>query len=422
MRISYVQQHFATNRGEAGVRGYNLVRTFVERGHDVTVICGHNWRDSAMAADDGERVIEREIDGFRVVQLAVFYSNHQPFLKRVWSFVLFGLLACREVLRRPADLIFASSTPLTVSIPAMCALLLKRTPYVFEVRDLWPDLPIAMGIITNPVARWALLAWERAAYKMASRLVALAPGIKTGIERKAHVPPEHVAMIPNGCDTEMITPIERSHRELLEIPDYALVFGYTGTHGLANGLDAVLDAAAELQRRGIDDVAFVLVGDGREKPRLQQRARDEELANVHFADLVNKTVYNRLLGEIDVGLQILANVPAFYYGTSPNKFFDYLAAGRPVVVNYPGWMSDLVTENGCGFAVPPDDPVAFADAVERIRRDRHELAAMGVAGRALAETRFSQRTILAELSEFVEALAQPASEPVRVGEVVGDGQ
>lgn len=402
MKILYVQQHFATGRGEAGVRGYNLVRTLVERGHQVTVLCGHNWRDRTLEVPPGA-VVEQELDGFRLVQIGVYYSNHQSFAARVISFLRFAALACREVLRRDTELIFASSTPLTVSLPALCARWLKGTPYVFEVRDLWPDLPIEMGILRNPLLRAALLFWEATVYRWAWRLVALAPGIQEGIERKAGVPAEHIAMIPNGCDTVNLQPLPpRRPRAHLQLPGDLFVLGYTGTHGPANGLDAVLDAAAVLQRRGVEGLAFVLIGDGREKPRLAARAAAEGLRNVHFRGLVTKETYNEVLAELDAGMQILLDVPGFRYGTSPNKFFDYLAAGRPVLVNYPGWMSDLVSGCSCGAAIPPNDPEAFADAAQELLRRRAELPDMGRRARQLAEERFSQPEILADLARFLE--------------------
>jgi glycosyltransferase involved in cell wall biosynthesis len=129
-----------------------------------------------------------------------------------------------------------------------------------------------------------------------------------------------------------------------------------------------------------------------------------------------------VLGELDVGMQILLNVPAFYYGTSPNKFFDYLAAGRPVLVNYPGWMSDLVVRHGCGAAVPPDDPEAFADAVERLRESRETLAEMGRAARALAESQFSQQKILVELAEFIETSAAERADGIAVAPEFAGGK
>lgn len=403
MRISYVQQHFASGQGEAGIRGYNLVKILAKRGHDVTVICGRNWRDSALATDKTQWVVEQELDGFHVVQLGVFYSNHQSFLTRLWSFILFGMLACYQVLRRRADLVYASSTPLTMSIPALCARCIKGTPYVFEVRDLWPDLPIEMGLIRNSLIKRALYFWEWVTYRFAWRLVALAPGIKEGIERKAGVSASHVAMIPNGSDTEHLRALGRLPRKHIPVDEDKLAIGYSGTHGLANGLDAVLDAAAVLKRRGVCDVVLVLIGDGREKLRLMRRANQEGLDNVCFVGFFNKASYNNALAELDVGMQTLLNIPGFHYGTSPNKFFDYLSVGKPVLVNYPGWMSELVAQHGCGVAVRPDDAEAFADVVESLNADRHKLESMGRAARSLAESQFSQQKILVELAQFIEA-------------------
>lgn len=416
MKILYVQQHFATGSGEAGVRGYNLVRTLVARGHDVTVICGHNWRDRSLAGDHAKLVDERDVEGFRLVRLGVFYSNHQSVMARLRSFLTFAILAMREVTVRQADIVFASSTPLTVSVPALWARLVRGIPYVLEVRDLWPDLAIEMDVIRNPVIKSVLLAWERLAYRRAWRLVALAPGIKDGIVAKGRLHPSRVLMIPNGSDTDSLKPIARTAERLLPTRAGEFVCGYTGTIGLANGLDAVLDAAAVLKRRGNARVRFVLIGDGREKQRLMQRAAAEGLDTVSFAGLFGKSDYNRVLAELDAGMQILKDVPGFRYGTSPNKFFDYLAAGRPVVVNYPGWMSDLVTTNACGIAVPPNDPDAFADALERLCADPGRLAAMGVAARALAEREFSQQRILVDLAQFIEAERSDAATAVVRGE------
>lgn len=402
MKITYVQQHFATAAGEAGVRGYNLVRTFVERGHDVTVVCGHNWRDISLGGDANRRIEVKDVDGFRLVRIGVYYSNHQGLLARVWSFLAFAILAMREVSRQNSDIVFASSTPLTISLPAVWARWTRGTPYVFEVRDLWPDLPVEMGLITNPLAKKALYWWERLVYRQAWRLVALAPGIKSGIIAKAGTNPGHVIMIPNGSDTENLRPTPPAEPRLLPRNEGEMVLGYTGTFGVANGLDAVLDAAAVLMRRRTSRARFVLVGDGRERRHLESRIRLERLDNVSLVGLVNKRDYNRVLAELDVGLQILKNVPGFRYGTSPNKFFDYLAAGRPVLVNYPGWMSDLVRDNACGVVVAPDNAEVFADAVQALEADQASRVAMGRAARLLAEREFSHQRILVDLARFLE--------------------
>src|SRR5690606_30388674 len=216
------------------------------------------------------------------------------------------------------------------------------------------------------------------------RLIGLSPGIVAGIERRG-IARGRIMMIPNGCDLNIFGGTERSKlgagdagdREGVVkdansmapwrpegVSESDLMAIFAGAHGIANGLDAVLDAAAELKRRGRHDIKLVLVGDGKLKPALEERARTAQLDNVIFLPPVPKHRVARLMAAADIGMQILANVPAFYYGTSPNKFFDYIAAGLPVLNNYPGWLADLIKEHSIGFVVPPGDPVAFADALE----------------------------------------------------------
>jgi glycosyltransferase involved in cell wall biosynthesis len=170
---------------------------------------------------------------------------------------------------------------------------------------------------------------------------------------------------------------------------------FTGTHGMANGLNAVLDTAVELRKRGREDVKLVLVGQGKLKPELEKRAAELTLDNVVFHPPVNKEKLSGLMASADVGMQLLANIPAFYYGTSPNKFFDYISAGLPVINNYPGWLAGMIEQTQCGFSVQPEDPKAFADALENAADQRETLAEMGTNARQLAETQFD-RSLLAD--------------------------
>jgi len=209
-------------------------------------------------------------------------------------------------------------------------------------------------------------------------------------------------LIPNGCDIgifhDSVTPWRPA-----AVDDTDLLALFSGTHGKANGLEAVLDAAAELQKRGRTDIKLVLVGQGAMKAGLMQKAADRKLTNVVFHDPVDKTRLAGLMAATDIGMQTLANVPAFYYGTSPNKFFDYLAAGLPVLNNYPGWLADLITVNKCGFAVPPDNPQAFADALERAADHREELAQMGERAFTLAKTKFDRQILSNLFVDWLEA-------------------
>lgn len=407
MRILYFHQHFSTPKGSAGIRSYEMARKLVARGHHVTMVCGsygggHTGLD--MPFVNGRR--RGTVDGIDVIEYDLAYSNSHGFVKRSMTFVRYALRCAGLVFSEPADLVFATTTPLTAGIPGIVARWLTRKAFVFEVRDLWPELPRAMGVITNPLILGAMSVLEWASYRSAHRLVALAPGIARGIEARG-VPAKRIAMIPNGCDLDIFSaPVEAWRPEGIAQDDLMAVFA--GTHGIANGLDAVLDAAAELKKRGRADIKLLLIGQGKLKPVLQARAASEGLDNVIFADPVNKARLAGLMAATDIGMQVLADVPAFYYGTSPNKFFDYAAAGLPVLNNYPGWLAGLISENRCGFVVPPRDPRAFADALEAAAADREALAEMGRNSRALAEREFSRDMLAEKFADWLEgAIAKP---------------
>lgn len=401
MKILYFHQHFSTPKGSAGTRSYEMARRLVKRGHHVTMVCGSYGGGHTGLEQPFEKGRRRgDVDGIDVIEFDLAYSNAAGFASRTMTFMRYALRCIGLVLSEPADLVFATTTPLTAGIPGIAARWLTRKTFVFEVRDLWPELPKAMGVIRNPLILWAMGALEWMSYRSAHRLIGLAPGMVEGIARRG-IPEPRIAMIPNGCDLDIFgTASEPWRPQGAEKGDLLAVFA--GTHGMANGLDAVLDAAAELRKRGRDDIKILLIGQGKLKPSLQERAAREGLNNVVFGDPVSKTRLSGLMAATDIGLQILADVPAFYYGTSPNKFFDYIAAGLPVLNNYPGWVAGLIEENGCGLAVPPRDPMAFADALEKAAADRAALKEMGKRGRRLAETTFARDRLADQFVDWLE--------------------
>lgn len=402
MRVLYFHQHFTTRDGSGGTRSYEMARALVDHGHQVTMICGSYKAGQTGLSGPFDRGRRRgTVDGIDVLELALPYSNADGLLKRALTFVRFGLRSVQVAIMEPADLVFATSTPLTSGIPTIAAKVGRRRKVVFEVRDLWPELPREMGVITNPLVLGAMDVLEWCAYRSADRLVALSPGIRDGIVRRG-VDVSRVAVVPNGCDVDLFANPSGGVRPPGVAPDDLMAI-YAGTHGVANGLDAVLDAAAVLKQRGRNEIKIVLVGDGKLKQGLRQRAGSEGLGNVVFVDPLPKTELARLLAQADVGMQILANVPAFYFGTSPNKFFDYLASGLPVLNNYPGWLAGLITENNCGFAVKPEDPEAFADALIVAAEDRVTLAAMGKNSARLGLSKFDRRVLSNEFVAWLES-------------------
>ena len=403
MRILYFHQHFSTPRGSTGTRSYEMARHLTKHGHQVTMICG-SYKGSVTGLDGpftkGRR--QGEVDGIEVIEYDLAYSNADGFLRRCLTFLKFMLKSTFLAVTMPADLVFATTTPLTVAIPGIAARWLRGRKFVFEVRDLWPELPKAMGVITNPLILGLMSALEWAAYHSAHRLVALSPGIKEGIVRRG-ISEGRIALIPNGCDLDIFSGATPWRPE--KIPASALLAIFAGTHGIANGLNAVLNAAEELKTRGCSDIIILLIGSGRLKSQLEARTVAQGLDNVVFHAPVGKHRLAGLMASADLSLQTLANVPAFYYGTSPNKFFDSIAAGKPVLNNYPGWLADMIGAHACGYTVPPDDPKAFADALEHAASHRAELKAMGERAKALARSEFDRAVLANHLAVWLEAAA-----------------
>lgn len=392
MHILYFHQHFSTPDGSAGTRSYEMAQALIRAGHSVTMVCGsYSQGKTGLSGPFKKGRRSGFVDGIDVIEFALNYGNHMGFAQRAGVFAKFAVGSIGVSMRENYDVVFATTTPLTAGIPGIFARWLRRKPFVFEVRDLWPELPKAMGVITNPLVLWLMSVLEWASYRSADRLVGLSPGIIEGIAARG-VDKERIELVPNGCDLDLFAAAGEAWRPT-GVTEEQLLAIFTGTHGNANGLDAVLNAAKELQNRGRDNIRIALVGQGREKSKLQDRAKSEGINNVLFLDPVPKTKLAGLMAGADIGLQVLRNVPAFYYGTSPNKFFDYISAGLPVVNNYPGWVAEMVTENHCGFAVPPDDPVAFADAIESAAGNRKGLPEMGANAGSLAKREFDRELL-----------------------------
>lgn len=406
MRVIYFHQHFVTPKGAGGIRSYAMSQKLIKRGHDVTVVCGSAVGGSTGLSgsfdNDGKR--RGIVDGIDVVEINLPYSNNDSFLKRILTFLRYVFFSIQIIFKEKFDVIFCTSTPLTAGIPGVVARWALGKPFVFEVRDLWPELPKAMQVIRNPILLWLMGLLEWVSYHSAVRLVALSPGIADGIAKRG-ISKSRIELIPNGCDIDIFSAEHTMWRpEGVLSSDLMAVFA--GTHGIANGLDAVLDAAAILKKRKRSDIKIVLVGDGRLKDKLVARAKIENLDNVIFHGVVSKAYLAGLLSSADIGLQILANIPAFYYGTSPNKFFDYIAAGLPVINNYPGWIADMVLKYNIGFAVLPDSSDRFADSLEQAADNRIYLERMGLEAKRLAKMQFDRNMLSDRWCEWVEGAAK----------------
>jgi len=401
MKVLYFHQHFTTPDGSSGTRSYEFAKALIAKGHQVTMVCGRSDRSGLdLPYNNHKRWYRGVIDGIDVIALPLAYSNSDSVAKRLLTFARFAWKSVAIALCEDYDLVFATSTPLTAAVPGIFARWFRRKPFVFEVRDLWPELPRAMGM-KNPVLLGGMWILEGLAYRSSTACIGLAPGIVEGIARRS--PKDHpIVLIPNGCDLELFHPNLRGPINIPGIAPGDFVAGFTGAHGRANGLDAILDAAAVLKNRGQAKIKILLVGDGSEKNRLQTRAKVEGLDNVIFHPSMPKRKLAVLTASLGCGLMTLDNIPAFYRGTSPNKFFDYIAAGIPVVNNYPGWLAEVIQGNECGLVVRSDDATALSDALQKLSSSPEACTRMGQQSRELAKKSFVRGNLARDFVNILE--------------------
>lgn len=399
MKVIYLHQHFTLPTRAGGTRSYEMARRLIERGHSVTMVCGAS-DDLGLVDKYSNNVLRGNIDGIEILQISLPYSNKDGIAKRALTFVRFALLGIKIALKEDYDLVFATSTPLTAGIPGLFAKWFRGKKFVFEVRDLWPELPRALGM-KNPFLLWGMSFLEWVSYRNADGCIGLSPGICEGIAKRSQKE-KPIEMVPNGCDLDIFSPALRGPLLLEGIEAGKTVAVFTGAHGIANGLNAILDAASVLKSIGRDDIVLAFIGDGKVKKELIFRALNEGLDNCRFYDPVPKLQLNKIIASVDIGLMILANVPAFYYGTSPNKFFDYISSGLPVLNNYPGWLADMIHAHNCGLAVPPNNPQAFANALVNLADNPTLRVEMGKNARQLAENHFSREDLSNKFVDFLE--------------------
>ena len=271
MKVLYYHQYFSTPNGSNGTRSYEFSQELIRNGHEVTMVCLKT--DRSYTGLRGQVVKGKRrglVNGINVIEFDLEYSNSSNFLKRSWVFFQFSFKSLLLAFQVDYDLIFATSTPLTISIPGIAAKLFIGKPFLFEVRDLWPELPKAMGIVRNPVLLFFLSALELVSYKSADSCISLAPGITEGIHSKG-ISLDKIFFIPNACDLKLFSSSNQEFNKNddliknLNIQSKKKLFfaAFTGAHGLANGLEAVLDAANVLINKGRDDIQILFIGDGR---------------------------------------------------------------------------------------------------------------------------------------------------------------
>lgn len=396
MHILLIHQAFAALDEPGGTRHHELARHLREQGHQVTIIASPV--SYLTGTHEGRRTHRRTDDlGVTIIRSATLPALHRSFVWRVFSFLSFMVSSfINGLFVRKVDVVWGTTPPIFQAPTAWLLARLKGVPFVLEVRDLWPAFAVAVGVLKN-VTLIRLSEWlERFLYRHADGVMVNSPGFIDHVKDRGA---QEVTLIPNGADPDMFDPGAegvqfRKANNLIE----KFIVLYAGAHGLSNDLDVVLDAAALLPSK--NRIKVVLLGSGKEKTRLENEVTDRGLHNVLFLPPVPKIEMHEALAAADACLAILKPIE-MYKTTYPNKVFDYMAAGRPVILAIDGVIKDLVEEADAGIAVAPGDPIALANAILVLASDPAKCRKMGVNGRKVIEMQFS-RSILAE--RFIKLL------------------
>lgn len=399
MHILLIHQAFAAINEPGGTRHHEIARFLVEHGHKVTVIAS---AISYLTGDKGKssipwKQVESDDLGVTIIRAYTYRALHKSFIHRIFSFLSFMFSSFMIGLSiKNVDAVWGTSPPIFQGGTAWALARLKRAKFLMEIRDLWPEFAVAVGVLTNPLLIKSAEIFERFLYKRADQLMVNSPGFIQHIESKGG---ENLILVPNGADTAMFDPAAdgaafRAQHGL----GNKFVALYAGAHGMSNDLGIVLQAAQELANQ--PEIAIAFVGDGKEKANLQQQAADLNLSNVYFIPPIPKAEMKAALAAADACIAILKPIE-MYKTVYPNKVFDYMAAGRPLVMAIDGVARAVVDKAGAGVFAQPGDPDALAAVIRQFAADPIKARQMGLAGRAYLEQHFNRNTLAAQLETLL---------------------
>ena len=408
MRIIYLHEYFLTNAGPN--RSYDVSKYLVQMGHDVTMICGLNDQGSIKSMPWYRFFQTETIDGIKVIHCNALYSNKLKVPARLWCWAKYAMLATFACIRqRRPDLIFATSTPLTIGIPGRLGARFKKVPYIFEVRDLWPEDLLDAGRIKPGLQYklWEML--EKFCYKKARKILLVSKGFENRLIERGF-DPARLQTIVLGADGDLYRQIQPDHDWVNQHGlDGKTIAIYTGAHGDANGLMQIIEAAELLRSR--PDIAIVFLGEGKMRETLAFTVRVKELHNVHLLPPVPKHRLPGILAASHVGLMILKQITRPRWVT-PNKIFDYMFAGLPSIVNFAGTTAEMVETDQTGVASEPGSASDLAAKIVYYADNPHEREAVGRRAREVAFARYDRKRIAQQLDEVFELAlreSQPAS-------------
>lgn len=399
MKITYLYQYFGTPKGSWSTRVYELSKRWVQAGHEVTVITAPYEKSDTRAIGF---VSEQWVEGIRLIVIDSGDDNRIPIWKRVWRAVLFAVISSYYNLRTKADVVVASSGPITIGIPALIGFWFKKARFVFEVRDLWPDGGIEMGLIKGSLkiklSRW----FEKQCYSAAGLIITSSVGQKEHIANR--FPKMTIKVIPHATDLKLFQPLSR-----IAWPyegNFKHVFLHIGSLGFIHNTKFIVESAKVLKLMNRNDIGIVFIGEGSERKAMEALVQQYGLTEmVLFWGIRSKHDVANALHYATATLFSTLNNPV-QNTCSPNKLYDSFAAGIPVIQTTTGWIATMFENWGCGINVSPVDPQEMADAMIWMSEHADATNKMGQFARKLAENEFNADRLAERYLNYLEVFTR----------------
>lgn len=400
MHILLIHQAFAALDEPGGTRHHELARYLADQNHRVSIIASPV---SYLTGDDlsNSPITEDKNGSIRIFRTCTYPALHKSFFHRLISFFSFMFSSFFKSLSvNNIDLVWGTTPPIFQSFTAWLVSRIKGVPFMLEVRDLWPEFAIAVGVLDNPLLIRLSYWLESFLYRHADKIIVNSPGF---VEHVAHKGGKNIEIIPNGADVDLFGVLEEQQARKVLGWDEKFTALYAGAHGMSNDLEVVLESAKGLSSH--PDIQFIFVGDGKEKINLSEKAEIMGLTNVHFLPPVSKNQIGQILSAANACIAILKPIE-MYKTTYPNKVFDYMAAGKPVILAIDGVIREVIEKAGCGIFCEPGDPHAIVDAVNYLYNNQSRSRQMGLNGRKYLEEHFDREQIAGKLAGLMEEMVK----------------
>ena len=403
MRILMIHQAFCCPADPGGTRHYEFARRLVAAGHQFTVVTS---QDSYLTGE--QKCTDSDCGGIDLRIAPAAHGMHRSYFWRVLVFITFMVSSVVTALRAGAiDTVLGTTPPMFQAISAWVVAAVRGCPFILEVRDLWPDFAIDLGILRNPVLIWLARRLEAFLYARAHQMIVNSPAYREYLLGKG-IADSRIALVPNGVDVSLFHPERQGEmfRRQHQLGDKFIVM-YAGALGSANDIQCLLRAAKRLCEDA--RVIVVIVGDGKERTQLRREADALHLKNVRFVAAQPKQCMPDILAAADVCVATLKDVPMFRM-TYPNKVFDYMAAGRPSIIAIDGVIREVIENARAGVFVPPGDDAALAAAIQKFRSSPELRRQMGANARCYVEQHFDRDRQATDFAKILESTCgQPTS-------------